>query len=230
MSDVYVVRRRTRDEVCFDDIPEPQWQYWAARETREEAEALARELDLGEWLVNGPPSWVNPFSNGLDAVTTMPEGVFRDWLMDEGIEPPAPLSATNLPAALSEAEKNRFLWMGWWESVRPPEGKLTRVQMNRIREGLNRVALWSYEVVEVETAEALAVKQLTTVYAIVLQSWEYDDSWYCGGNVALGVYRNKGRAQAECDRLNKEEPTECSNGGPNVHVVVELQVAADAGT
>lgn len=108
--------------------------------------------------------------------------------------------------------------MNWWESVRPPHGNFTRVQLNRLREGLNRVALWAFEVVEVETAEPPSPKLPETVDAVVLQCWEYD-SWYNGDNHAQCVYRTRCRAQTECDRLNGDGPHECANRGPYIHVV-----------
>jgi hypothetical protein len=219
---VYVVRRKNPDDVGV--IPDPQWQYWAAFDTREAAEQHARDLDLGEWLVNGPPWGANPFENGLEAVTTMPEGAFRDWLMDAGIEPPAPVTGKMPPVRL-QAE-TRFSWINWWrDEVGPPAWTLSRDQKARLREGLDRVPLWSYEVVDVDSAEAPAADP-AVVYAVVLKSWEYDDSWYHGDNEALAVYRTRARAQAECDRLNAGVPehydtVECE------HVVVELQVDPD---
>lgn len=104
MGTMYVVRRRTRDEVGFDEIPEPQHE--AAFDTRDQAERYARELYRGAWLVNGPPWWRNPFAEGLAAVTTMPEGVFRDWLMDEGIEPPAPRPRGTCPLRAARQKPN----------------------------------------------------------------------------------------------------------------------------
>jgi hypothetical protein len=186
---IYVVRRKNPDDVGA--IPDPKWQYRAAFDTREAAEQHARDLDLGEWLLNGPPSGINPFEYGLVAVTSMSEGDFRNWHKAAGIEPPAPVTG-KMPPVRHQTE-TRFSWINWWRyEVGPPAWALSREQKVRLREGLDRVPLWAYEVVDVDFAETPAADP-AAVYAVVHKSWAYDDTWYSGDNEAVAVYRTRAR-------------------------------------
>jgi len=210
----YVVRKKCHREVCFDDLPVPQEQYWAAFPDRAAAEAHALVLDRAEILVNGTDA--NPFNRGVEGATTLPVLVFRDWLMEAGIDPPA------------WGNDTRSAWQSWWSRVVVPRSVLTRDQFARLLEALNLLSLRFYEVEEVESVEAQTTAE--TVYAVVHSAWRYNDSTFDGRNKGLKVYRDRGRALAECDRLNcSREPKPERSDDLEDYAVVELLYDPDRG-
>jgi hypothetical protein len=79
----------------------------------------------------------NPFLHGdLEDLTSMPPGVFRDWLLEAGIDPPEP---TPIDDAMT-------VWCNWWR-----ESDLIDEQRDRVWEALDR--LQYFMVLRVEAPE-----------------------------------------------------------------------------
>ncbi len=136
---------------------------------RRRREAAAREL-------------VNPFAAGVAPFdqTSLPPPVFRDWLMDAGIDPPA--EGADPPA-----------WAKWWEKSSPT---WSATQRARAWEGLDRVRF--YEVAE--------RPKRPVVYTIVAVAWAYNDEWYYAdgeGGKVMEVYRSRRKAELACARMNE---------------------------
>jgi hypothetical protein len=230
---VFVVRKRVRDEVSRDDIPDPADQYWAAFDDRAAAEAHARALGRAAVLVGGATP-ENPFARGLEAATSLPEPVFRDWLLDGGIDPPPPVPPPAPPPAgrgLSQPERRRAeqsardraagAWRDWWDRDLDGGRLLTRDQLGRVLDALDRLPPWVYEVVAVAAA---GPRRAGPVFAVVHAHWYYDDSHFCGANDAVTVYRTRAEAEAARDRrMKRPEPTFYWDGDRDEYVVVELQ-------
>jgi hypothetical protein len=81
----------------------------------------------------------NPFCHAkdLEEQTSMPAGVFHDWLVDAGLAPPHP---SPRPGAD---------WPAWWDEEMP---KMTREQRARVWQALDKVRF--FVVVLLETEEA----------------------------------------------------------------------------
>jgi len=185
---MYIVRKKCGDELSFDAIPVPQEQYWAAFPDKAAAIEHAIRLDRAEILINGIDT--NPINRGIEPVSSLPEPVFCDWLMEAGIEPPAPV------------KDMRSAWRAWWDRVVTQRNVLTRNQLAHLLEGLDRLPLQVYEVEEVESVDEPTSTQ--TVYAVVDSFWRYNDATFDGANKGLKVYRTKHQALAERDRLASE--------------------------
>src|SRR5579883_1666928 len=140
----------------------------------------------------------NPFA-GADSPpadrTSMPDGVFRDWLRDHGVDPPAGTG----PAA----------WAGWWDAESP---RWTGAQRDAVWEALDGARF--YRVAERPPRPV--------AYAVVRVLWGYNDEWFYpgaeGGDVTA-AYRSRARAEAEAARLTaaaREEWAEIlrQTGGP----------------
>ena len=95
----------------------------------------------------------NPFFFGTawPHFTTMPAGVYRDWLLDDWIEPPA-----NEAATVEE-------WRTWWDAVKPT---LNQTQRERAWDGLNRLRFH----------DVIARRSSETAYCVSRLLWAYDDS------------------------------------------------------
>jgi hypothetical protein len=96
--------------------------------TREAAQADAQRREA--WERTGR----NPFAFGetLAERTTMPEGVFRDFLTDLGLTPP--------PPRREEAD-----WAGWWERNAPT---MTQHQRQAVWDVLDRVRFYTVAALE----------------------------------------------------------------------------------
>lgn len=122
----------------------------------------------------------NPFA-GADCPpvdrTGMPDGVFRDWLRDHGIEPPAAPS----PAG----------WVAWWDAESPG---WTDAQRAAVWEALDGARF--YRVAERPPRPV--------AYAVVRVLWGYNDEWFypgAEGGQVTAAYRSRARAEAEAARL-----------------------------
>ena len=250
---VFVVRKRVRVEYGRDEIPQPVGQHLAAFATRAEAEEYTRRLDR-EFVHTHLPSVLDadqsPFDRGWQTATHFPEYTFRDWLLDEGIEPPPPLTEPfdptlygRCPQEGSDEERRRVReewdrnlqvwrawhesqhWRCWWLEV-VVGGRLTRGQLERVWAGLT--AYQFHEVREVPVADPVPTP-VRTAFAVVHQCWEYTDEGYAGRNEPLRAYRTRAAAEAECARLSAEHPVDENewNGGPYQFVVVELPLPAE---
>ncbi|MBY0460726.1 MAG: hypothetical protein K2V38_25690 [Gemmataceae bacterium] len=139
-----------------------------------EADRAARESEVR--------ARVNPFCCGTawHALSAMPEPVFRDWVRDAGLEP---------PAGDSLAE-----WVAWWKDG---HAAWSEEQVWRVWQGLDRVRF--FEVFE-RPAGAVA-------FAVVRVMWEYNDAWYepgAEGGRTVKAYRSRERAEKERQRLEAE--------------------------
>jgi hypothetical protein len=140
-----------------------------------EAERRRREADAREQ--------VNPFASGLAPYeqTSLPPGIFRDWLLDAGIEPPPEPTCS-------------LAWAAWWEKQSPT---WTDDQRARAWEALDKTRFFAVE----------ERPRRPVVYAIVEVVWGYNDEWYYadgeGGNV-MEVYRKRAKAEAVCAQMNEE--------------------------
>jgi hypothetical protein len=126
---------------------------------------------------------VNPFAAGLAPYeqTSMPPGVFRDWLLDAGIDPP---QRFNDPSA----------WGKWWDAEAPG---WTADQTATVWEALDKARF--FRVVE-RPKRAVG-------YAVVEVVWGYNDEWYYSdgeGGTLIAVYRNRKRAEAVCAERNEQ--------------------------
>ena len=164
----------------------------ADRATREEA---ARKL-------------VNPFRCGTVWAdrSRLPEPVFRDFIKDAGLEPPAivapafdPSSPRYLPGVrikhLIDTQATEFpTWADWWDTTAPT---LSAELVARVWEGLDRVRFFQ--------AEERPVRAVA--FAVVEISWNYNDEWFypaAEGGAPHTAYRTRERADAECARMNAE--------------------------
>jgi hypothetical protein len=169
----------------------------SAEADRASREAAARET-------------VNPFRCGATWAdrSGLPEPVFRDFLADAGIEPPAfgPLPETNaegeplnryerMVARRTPPPAGTFRdWADWWDASRD---KLSAAQVARVWEGLDRVRFFR--------VEERPVRQVA--YVVVEVQWNYNDEWFYPpqeGGAPHTAYRTRERAEAECERLNAE--------------------------
>jgi hypothetical protein len=180
----------------------------ASFDTIEEAEAerRRREADAREQ--------VNPFASGLAPYeqTSLPPGIFRDWLLDAGIEPP--------PEPTSS-----LAWAAWWQKQSPTWSDDQRA---RAWEALDKTRFFAVE----------ERPRRPVVYAVVEVVWGYNDEWHYadgeGGDV-VKVYRDRKRAEAECaelNRVNRARWAQLANEQPddsygNFDISERLAAAAD---
>jgi hypothetical protein len=139
-----------------------------------EAERARREAEAREHI--------NPFACG-EAVqywTHLDEPRLRDWLMDHGVEPPAP------------GKKGGTNWAAWWKKN---QKKLSADQRAAVWEALDKVRFFA---VGEEPARPVG-------FAVVELNWEYNDEFYytdAEGGRLVTVYRSRQRAEEECARQN----------------------------
>lgn len=125
---------------------------------------------------------VNPFAcgAGVHFWTHLDEPRLRDWLMDHGIDPPAP-------------KKDRTTdWAGWWSKSHK---KLSAEKQYAVWEALDKVRFFA---VAEEPARPVG-------YAVVQINWEYNDETYDANpdqGEVMQVYRTRGRAEEECAEYN----------------------------
>lgn len=147
------------------------------------ADAAHAELWRRELAARGK---INPFACGppVHSQTTLPEPIFRDWLLDRGVTPPKP-GAT------------RRQWETWWKAAQKKWSADTRLA---VWDGLDRVRF--YEVVERPAA--------TVVYAVAQLAWVYNDEGFDAsvGDMILQAYRSRANAEAECARQNEADRPE----------------------
>ncbi len=233
----FVVRRRVRDEYGRDDIPAPHDQYTAAFADRSLAEAHALALHWEYVRLDGGVTaarvTVLGFGWGLEHLTSLPEHVFRDWLLDGGIDPPDPIPPTDptphrapwMTDADWRDEQRRWA-MGWAELT--TAGKAARRESHT---AALTAAAWREWWVVVVAGGLLAAEQVEhlweglnlvrfyeavevphhaqppnqrTGFAVVHAHWEYDDCWYQGANDALVMFPSRAAAEAEARRRQVE--------------------------
>ena len=138
----------------------------------------------------------NPFKHGGESLfyqTTMPPGVFCDFLQDRGFDPPA-----------AGPDAVHADWVAWWWALRP---KLTPESRAAVREAMNLVRF--AEVVELPAA-------LETFFMIQELNWRFVD----GGEMAaeaeggefVALYRDRAKAEARCAELNAARRSEGVGG------------------
>src|SRR5207237_1435208 len=118
---------------------------------------------------------VNPFRCGVvwSDRSSMPEPIFRDFIRDAGIDPPADADLA-----------------GWWDEH---AATLSAEQVSRVWEGLDRARFYR--------VEERPVREV--VYAVVAIQWQYNDMWYypgAEGGDSVAAYRSRERAEAEAAR------------------------------
>ncbi len=210
---VFVVRRKVPAEVTRDTIPKPAEQYAATFATAAAAADYARLLDRREKEATDPNTFNPFFSMVYDDLTTFPPHVFRDWLLDVGIDPPPQVAGKH--QQLKELED--VAWAEWWRKT-ATTGDLSAERWQKVWEGLNRLSF--FEVEEVDTPETSPTKNPKRVYAVVRNDWTYNDYMYDGHNEAVAVYRTRAKAEAEAARQAEDIP----NGR---FVVIELPFAPE---
>ena len=146
-----------------------------------DADAAYRDRDRREADARGKAKQ-NPFLYGGGSLfyqTSFPAEIFHDWLLDRDISPPE-TSPNASPAD----------WQAWWDTLPPDRRPIAW-------EALDKVMF--FEVAEESPTKAYVVMELNW-------SWN-DEPWLqadAEGGKCLTVYRNRWRANAECDRLNRE--------------------------
>lgn len=136
----------------------------------------------------------NPFRCGGEALfyqSSLDAARLHDWLMDAGIEPP-------------ESPKAHVAWAAWWDAFAP---KWTDEQRAHAWAALDKVRF--FEVSE-ERPDRKA-------YVIVELNWQWEDeptlqADYEGGNT-VRAFRSRERAEAECERLNRERQAQADHLG-----------------
>jgi hypothetical protein len=127
----------------------------------------------------------NPFACGGPALhyqTSLDEGRLHDWLLDAGVEPPAP------------RPDGKRDWRTWWDGVAPA---LSPEQRARCWQAFDRVRF--HDLVERPARP--------TAFIVVERHWQYNDNWYeCGpeGGTPVRAYTTweqaeKARARQEAD-------------------------------
>lgn len=156
--------------------------------------ATFEEADADRWArEHRARGWVNPFECG-EAVhhwTSLDEPRLRDWLMDRGIDPPAP-----------DGTAVWVVWGRWWNEVR---GALTDEKRAAVWEALDKVRFYA--------VDARPVRPV--VYAVVKVEWEYNDEWnvsYGDGGPVQAVYRRRASAEEACERRNAAERVNWGEG------------------
>lgn len=115
-------------------------------ESREEAEQYVRDKRTERY----PFPNINPFDafsrawntrhyHALSALTSFPEPVFHDWLLEVDIPTPTDFSDDEMPIET---------WIRWFEETSP---NLTKKQITRIWQGLDKVEM--FRVVPADTKE-----------------------------------------------------------------------------
>jgi len=170
------------------DILDPGEQYWAVYETEAEAVRCARDLDRAEMVVNGCRAKV--FAWGFEAATTLPEFALRDWMLDENIPVPDGSTITD--------------WRLWWVRMRDTNRPITRAQFRHMLEALNKLPLYTYEVVPAPKAESEPLQAVG--YAVIHRDWVYNDVGFNGGNEPVAVHRTRASAEAEAARRMAADP------------------------
>lgn len=126
---------------------------------------------------------VNPFAGALGCPAEqshLPEPLLHDWLLDHGVEPPAPAAG-------------RRDWAGWWAESAPG---WTDAQRAAAWEALDKVRF--FRVTE--------RPRRPVGYAVVRVIWGYNDEWFYPGGEGgetQTVYRTLARAEAECREQNE---------------------------
>lgn len=114
----------------------------------------------------------------------MPMPIYRDWLQDEGIDPPELVTA------------ELGVWKSWWESKWP---KFDDRRLHHAWHGLNHLRF--HDLIERRPSE--------TAYCVMQILWDYDDAWYHAGHEGgepLRAYRTRERAEQERQRLEQGDP------------------------
>jgi hypothetical protein len=126
----------------------------------------------------------NPFACGAPCLyyqSRFDNRALQDWVYDAGLEPPQP-DATGI-----------IDWVAWFDAYAP---QLTESQRHHIWEACDRVCF--YDVVEVPARQS--------VYVVLRIHWEYNDEDYNRGpegGAAHAAFRNRERAEAERERLER---------------------------
>jgi hypothetical protein len=123
---------------------------------------------------------VNPFSHGeaLCYQTSLDAPRFHDWLLDAGLEPPAP------------NKKGAIDWVAWWARA---SKRMTEEQKARVWQGLDRVRFFD-----------LVEQPRRTGFVVVEVNFEYNDEYNAadeeGGEVNR-VYLSREKAEAHLRKL-----------------------------
>jgi hypothetical protein len=144
-------------------------------DTPDEAEADCRRR---EREVRGR---VNPFQCGLmlHYLTTFPEPVFLDYLLDLGLTPPDP------------QPDGRRKWVEWWDAGKEER---TADQTAQVWEALNRVRFF----------DVIARHPSEVVYTVVQVLWDCNGGWYDPGDEGgqpIRAFRSRAKAEAHRQQL-----------------------------
>jgi hypothetical protein len=125
---------------------------------------------------------VNPFACGGPALhyqTSLDEGRLHDWLLDHGVEPPAPDEEGNRP------------WRAWWDAESP---SLSPEQRSRVWEALDKVRF--HRVVERPARP--------TAFVVVRRDWDYKEWMFPLSELGKPVEAYSTREKAERARARRE--------------------------
>jgi hypothetical protein len=154
-------------------------------DTAEEADAFCKEQEAAI------RAKVNPFACGGPALhyqSRFDDGRLRDWLLDAGLEPPAPGAWYDTPGTTSH-------WRAWYDEAAP---RMTPAQLDALWQALDRVRF--YRVTERPPAK--------TAYVVTRREWDYNDNWYYTTSAdgrSIEAYSTYEKAEAARQRWERNE-------------------------
>lgn len=257
---LFAVRLKVSDQYCRDDIPASAAQHWAVFPDATAADEHARQLHRE--FVRGREAFAHPlgrypFGQRFEDITSLPEPIFRDWLMDEGIDLPEVVPPTDPEPYrapwMSDREwtDEQARWAKRWAEWTPERRREERDQLTA---SLMRQAWqewWEAVVVGgtltpvqlarvweglnkvrffevVEVPAAQVPPAAPAVFAVVHEHWEYDDSWYCGANDPLAAFSTRAAAEAELARRRVELGADGTFGNGGPNRLVVIELPLHA--
>jgi hypothetical protein len=177
----YIVRRFNWRwaGTCFVRAPGEHRVAWFDTPDEADADRWRRELE-----VRGR---INPFECGpaFHYLSTMPEPIYLDWLMDADVIPPEPINGVRP-------------WGEWWDGAKQA---LAHGQVAHVWEGLNRVRFF----------DVITRRPSDVAFAVIRMMWEYNDYTYEPGEEGgepLRVFRRRENAEAYRQLLEEQRIAE----------------------
>lgn len=236
---LHLVRRRYEEagEGIFDNSAAagfPQRADWGgpvkAFADRGRADAACAALNAGLLAARNPFGFQG---ESLADLTTFPPGPFRDWLRDAGLTPPP-------------ANKNGLAdWGRWWQKH---HAVMTAEQHHFLSTGLNKIHLYDVVALEPPATPSPPVRKArgvarVGVYTVELCRWKDDSDYLPGldgdwlaslgcctsaaGGLRLATFRDRGRATAYRNELQRRVPPECRAFNRGAFVVDEHPIEVE---